>query len=286
MIDLGDGHPIVLVPGIQGRWEWMLPAVQALAARARVVSYTLCGDWGSGCRLIEEQRFENYMAQLDSVFEQAGLREAALCGVSYGGLIAVHYAARHPERVNALVLASAPGPTWHPDQRVMKYVRAPRLLAPLFVVRSPLVVAREVAAALPGRRDRWAWQRRHFFRVLRAPMSPVRMAQRVRFALDVDFTGDCGKVTAPTLVVTGEEELDEIVPIETTRDYLACIRGAKHVTFEGTGHIGLVTQPARFAEIVCGFLDEARQTGSGIRDQGSAVPPRPPIPDPDRALQS
>jgi pimeloyl-ACP methyl ester carboxylesterase len=259
VIDLGKGSPIVLIPGIQGRWEWMLPAVRALAARARVVSYTLCGDRGSGCRLNEERRFENYMAQLDSVFEEAGLREAALCGVSYGGLIAVHYAARHPERVTALVLASAPGPRWRPDQRVMKYLRAPRLLAPLFVVRSPRVVAREVAAALPGRRDRWAWQRRHVLRVLRAPFSPVRMAQRVRFALDVDFTGDCGRVTAPTLVVTGEEALDEIVPIETTRDYLACIRGAKHVTFEGTGHIGLVTQPARFAQIVCEFVEQTQR---------------------------
>ena len=93
--------------------------------------------------------------------------------------------------------------------------------------------------------------------ILRAPFSPVRMAQRVRFALDVDFTKDCGRISSPTLVVTGEEELDQIVPIGTTRDYLDCIPGAKHVTFEGTGHIGLVTQPARFAEIVCGFVEES-----------------------------
>ncbi len=256
MVDLGNGHPIVLIPGIQGRWEWMLPAVEALAARARVVSYTLCGDKGSGCRLDEERGFENYMSQLDSVLDAAGLRQTALCGVSYGGLIALHYAARHPERVSALVLASALGPRWRPEPRMMRYVRAPRLLAPLFAVRSPRAVAREVATALPGRRDRWAWRRRHFVRILRAPFSPTRMAQRVRFALAVDFTKDCGRISAPTLVVTGEESLDQIVPIETTRDYLDCIPGATHVTFEGTGHLGLVTQPERFAEIVCGFVEE------------------------------
>jgi 3-oxoadipate enol-lactonase len=265
VIDIGQGTPIVLIPGIQGRWEWMLPTVEALAARARVVSYTLCGDQGSGCRLEAERGFENYMSQLDSVLEATGLRQVALCGVSYGGLIAVHYAARHPERVSALVLASAPGPRWRPDERAMKYVRAPRLLAPLFVLRSPTAVAREVASALPGRRDRWAWRRRHYTYVLRAPASPVRMAQRIGFALDVDFSKDCGRVTAPTLVITGEKELDQIVPIETTRDYLACIRGSRHVVFTGTGHIGLVTQPARFADIVCDFVEE----GSGLRAQGS-----------------
>jgi pimeloyl-ACP methyl ester carboxylesterase len=269
MIDLGHGNPIVLIPGIQGRWEWMLPAVEALAARARVVSYTLCGDRGSDCRLDEQRGFENYMSQLDSVLERTGLRQAALCGVSYGGLIAVHYAAQHPERVTALVLASAPGPRWRPDQRLMKYVRAPRLLAPLFIVRSPTAVAREVAKALPRRRDRWAWRRRHFTYVLRSPASPVRMAQRIRFALDVDFTNDCGKVVAPTLVITGEEELDQIVSIGTTRDYLDCIAGAKHVTFAGTGHIGLVTQPARFAEIVCDFAESAEQAASSVRGGGA-----------------
>lgn len=261
MVDLGKGPPIVLIPGIQGRWEWMAPAVEALAARARAISYTLCGDRGSECRLDGRRGFENYTSQLDSVLERAGLREAALCGVSYGGLIAVHYAAQHPERVSALVLASAPGPRWRPDERVMKYVRAPRLLAPLFILRSPTAVAREVAKALPGRRDRWAWRRRHFTYVLRAPASTVRMAQRIRFALDVDFAKDCGKVAAPTLVITGEEELDQIVPIETTRDYLDCIPGAKHVLFSGTGHIGLVTQPERFAGIVCDFVEQTQVTG-------------------------
>jgi pimeloyl-ACP methyl ester carboxylesterase len=114
-----------------------------------------------------------------------------------------------------------------------------------------------VAQALPRRRDRWAFKRRHLVHILRAPFSPARMAQRVRFALDVDIGSDCAKVTAPTLVITGEEELDRIVPVGTTRDYLRCIRGARHVTFTDTGHIGLVTRPEQFAEIVCGFVEQA-----------------------------
>src|SRR5512138_1106003 len=102
MIDIGRGNPIVLIPGIQGRWEWMLPAIEALGARARTISYPLCGEWGSGCRLNEARGFENYLLQLDAVLERAGLQQAALCGVSYGGLVAVHYAAQRPERVSAL----------------------------------------------------------------------------------------------------------------------------------------------------------------------------------------
>ena len=37
----GRGSPIVLIPGLQGRWEWMMPAVDALSARHRTFSFSL-----------------------------------------------------------------------------------------------------------------------------------------------------------------------------------------------------------------------------------------------------
>ena len=56
-------------------------------------AYTLCGDTGSGMRFDPALAFDNYIRQLDDVFEQTGLERAALCGVSYGGFIALRYAA-------------------------------------------------------------------------------------------------------------------------------------------------------------------------------------------------
>ena len=47
VIDRGSGPALVLVPGLQGRCEWMLPAVNALSRDFRVVTFTLAGDWGS-----------------------------------------------------------------------------------------------------------------------------------------------------------------------------------------------------------------------------------------------
>ncbi|PYR01316.1 MAG: alpha/beta hydrolase, partial [Acidobacteria bacterium] len=32
IIEYGGGDPLVLIPGIQGRWEYMRPAIEALAA--------------------------------------------------------------------------------------------------------------------------------------------------------------------------------------------------------------------------------------------------------------
>ena len=38
IIDRGGGTPIVVIPGVQGRWEWMTPAIDAMAHRCRVIA--------------------------------------------------------------------------------------------------------------------------------------------------------------------------------------------------------------------------------------------------------
>jgi pimeloyl-ACP methyl ester carboxylesterase len=60
-------------------------------------------------------------------------------------------------------------------------------------------------------------------------------------------------VTVPTLVVTGERELDQVVPCDETMSYLKLIRGSSFQLFERTGHLGTVLAPERFAAIVSRF---------------------------------
>src|SRR6476660_7577852 len=132
LFDSGSGTPLVVVPGIQGRWEWMRPGIDALAASCRVVTFSLCDEPCSEARFDEPTGFACYVDQIREALDQVKLERAAICGVSYGGLIAAAFAARYPSRVSALVLASALPPSWTPNRRVLAYMRTPRLLAPLF----------------------------------------------------------------------------------------------------------------------------------------------------------
>ena len=75
-------------------------------------------------------------------------------------------------------------------------------------------------------------------------MIPSLMAARVTLQQSLDFAPDCARVTAPTLVVTGEDGLDRVVPADVTRRYATLIPGARYVKIERTGHIGLLTRPA------------------------------------------
>lgn len=233
----------------------MKPALHELQKHCRTVSYSLSGDIGSGSKFDSELGFDNYMHQLDDVFARTGLERAALCGVSYGGFIALRYAARRPERVTSLIFASSPAPGWTPTDRQRKYVSHPWRSSPAFVVNAPVRLWPEIRAAFDTWSDRIRFSARHGARVLAAPVLPPVMAARVTLQQSIDFAPDCAQVKAPTLIVTGEDHLDKIVPTEITRRYAELIPGSQYARLERTGHIGLLTHPRRFAEIVSGFID-------------------------------
>ena len=253
MFDQGEGPPVVVIPGLQGRWEWARPALAQLSRRCRTISYSLCGDLGSRMRLRPELGFDNYVQQLDRVLDRARLERVVICGVSFGGLVALRYAAARSARTAALILASTPGPGWKPTAQQAGWVARPWLSAPVFVATSPTRVWPEVSASFPRLPARLAFLARQGVRCLTAPMVPSLMAARVNSVASLDVDAACRSITAPTLVITGEESLDRIVPVGSTRRYVTGIRGAGYAMLPRTGHMGLLTQPAAFATLVSEF---------------------------------
>jgi 3-oxoadipate enol-lactonase len=255
MVEIGHGPPLVLVPGIQARWEWLRPGIEALAADFRVLTFTLAGDPASSRPFDPDVGFDNFTAQVDEALDEAGAEAAILCGVSYGGLIALRYAGLRPARVRALVLVSPLAPGWHPDRRVQFYSRAPLLLSPLFCAGACRRAFAELRATLPRWSDRVRFAADQIRRIGGAPMSPSRMAHRIGLLQGVDFTGPARRVTCPVLVVSGDERLDAVVPVEHTRTYAQVLPHAEFTQLENTGHLGLVTRPHLFAERVRAFLE-------------------------------
>ena len=259
IIDTGTGTPIVLIPGVQGRWEWMRPTVDALAKHHRVITFSLCDERTSPFPCDPEKAFENYIEQVDLALDRAHLDRAVIAGVSYGGLIATEFAARRPQRVAGLVLASALHKSWTPNPRQEQFLRAPRLMSPLFVATAPGRMNAEVAAALPRIADRWRFKASQGARVALAMASPSKMARRVVWAAGHHYA-DPHSVTAPALVVTGEPGLDRIVPVDVTRRYLDDLDSAQHVVLKHTGHLGTVTRPNEFADVLGRFVDAVRRS--------------------------
>lgn len=267
VIDVGNGTPIVLIPGVQGRWEWMRPALEALADDYRVITFSLADEPSCGGRFDETRGFDCYVEQVGDAMDAVGVRKAAICGVSYAGLIASAFAARHPDRVSALVLVSAIPPSWAPDARVRFYLRSPRLMTPLFMLAS-LRMFREIAAAVPGFASAARVALGHAATALWHPFSPVRMARRVRLLSSVSLREGLARLRVPTLVVTGEPALDRVVPVSRTHEYLQMWPHARQSVIAHTGHIGLVTRPKEFARVVGTFVDSVGPAEAGLHGQG------------------
>lgn len=246
--------PLVLIPGIQGRCEYLRPAVEALARSFCVLTFPLCGERASGVGFDPRLGLDNYVAQVVAILDAQRIDRAAICGVSFGGLAAVRVAARHPERTAALILASTPGPAWRLRRRHQIYARMPWLFGLLFLAESPFRLRRELVAAFPRRGDRYRFGIQQLRTLFTAPLSLSRMAERARLVSTIDLVDDCRRVRAPTLVLTGEPHLDRIVPVDSSSEYARLITGARIGVVERTGHLGSITRPRDFARLIEEFV--------------------------------
>ena len=244
----GDGPALVLVPGIQGRWEYARPTVEALAKYFRVVTFSL-GAAGS---------FDGEVERILSALDERQIERAVVCGISYGGLVTTRFAAIHPARTTTLVLASVPGPNWRPRPHHRFYAQWPWLLAPLFFAETPFRLSPEVAAALPRRADRVKFARWQLATIVAAPVSLSQMAARARLLPVPGLADDCQRVIAPTLVVTG------VVPVESTASYVTLIHHARRFVLERSGHQGTITRPSVFAAAVNEFVRNVPAVASGF----------------------
>jgi pimeloyl-ACP methyl ester carboxylesterase len=267
IVDVGNGPPIVIIPGVQGRWEWMKPGIDALANRCRVVTFSLADEPSCEGHFDPSHGFDSYVDQVTRAMDQAGLSTAVIAGVSYGGLVAAAFAARHPQRAAGLVLVSAIPPQWTPNARVRLYLKAPRLLFPLFMLGS-LRMYREIATASPGVIRSMAVATRQGFTVLTHMFSPGRVAGRVHALAAVQLDREVSALHMPTLVVTGEPGLDVVVPVHLTDEYTHMWPHAERVTIEHTGHLGLVTRPETFADAVAQFIDRIFRLKAEATDRG------------------
>jgi pimeloyl-ACP methyl ester carboxylesterase len=251
--------PLVLVPGIQGRWEWMRPAVQALERTHDVRTFSLndvtpLGASGDGLNRF----FDRWHRRIDHLVEH--VQPFPLIGVSFGGLIALTYAAARPDRVSHLVLVSTPSPRFRLDRTQTAYLQRPTLSLPLFGLRAAGRLAPEVRAGLPTWVARSRFAASYLATSLLRPASPRLMAAWAREWMGTDLSGVCGSVRTPTLVLTGEPELDRVVPVSSSLEYLELVPGAVHETLKSTGHLGFLMKPDAFAGIVSNFLSTPLRT--------------------------
>lgn len=91
-----DGPVLVMLPGTLGTASIFADAIEALGAQVRIVSVTY--------PMIDDiERLADSLARL---LDTLGITRASVVGSSLGGFLAQHFAGRHPQRVDRLILGN------------------------------------------------------------------------------------------------------------------------------------------------------------------------------------
>jgi pimeloyl-ACP methyl ester carboxylesterase len=264
-----DGPVLVCHPGGPGFSAQYFGDLAGLWERFTLVLLNPRGTGGSS-RPADPKAYliDDYVSDLEELRVHLGLEKMLLLGHSHGGMVAQAYAARHPDRVEKLVLASTlarfaeeqkeamnelmerrSGQPWYAD--AMAALQAEQEgnfstdeeMADLVFRELPLYFA-HFGAAEAGYLDTLKGEKLNG--------DALRLFNNEIFET-FDLRGELGKITAPTLVITGDD--DFICGPVCADEIAAGIKGSRKVIVGDSGHMIFIEQPEAFESEVADFLE-------------------------------
>lgn len=261
----GAGTPAILLSGGPGfEVDYMIPVADFLPASYQRVFFEQRGTGRSTLKLTSEtMTLRNVVEDLEGLRLHLKQERLFLIGHSWGGMLAMAYAAAHPERVDRMILIGPGGPTlefteWFSDNIRMR-LRPEDVEAERYWEEAPKRGVDEDKAAIEGIR---AITPGYFFDrakglAFAAGLKDGDVHVRVNLLLfgdmrkQYDSRPGLAKLTRPVLIVQGHQD-----PIgdKTAEDIHAAIKTSTLVYINQCGHFPWLEQPADFTKAVSEFL--------------------------------
>ncbi len=242
----GSGTPIVCLHGVTAHaWVWSAVA-ERLTAVGRVVALDFRGFGDSQWSAEEAYGTDDLVSDLGALVSSLGSGPVDLVGASWGGLVAIAFAAANPGRVRRVALVDvAPSSNQAEDDvppmaydfaghaRVVEDDRAANPHAPDEMVH---VIAAH--GTRPGEGGRLLRRRDPFF------------LRRWPFRAD-DRWSELGSLEMPVLVVRAA---DSFIPADVAERMAKEAKNATLVAIPDSGHVVPVENPSALADALVAFL--------------------------------
>lgn len=205
--------------------------------------------------------YESHLSDLKSLFDELGVEEAYLMGVSFSTLLARDFVLENPDRVKGLIQC-APAISAYGSERRQHIVKAwlaaleaggPKGLFDAFYpfVFGDLTIARGGSATYLALRDRFLAVNSHaqllanFEGALHADEDPEKLRQ----------------LKCPVLLFTGDNDFN--VCRSGLEDQAALIPDARVEIIDRCGHVPYLEVPSAFEEVIRGFIEELEAKEAG-----------------------
>ncbi len=251
-LEAGDGPPVVLVhgsgPGVTAFANWRL-TLPGLAPHLRALAPDMVGFGFTERPAGVRYDMDTWTAHLLGFLDALGLERTSLVGNSFGGGLALRFAARYPERVDRLVLMGSVGvpfvitPGLDAVWGYEPSVEAMRGLLDVFafdrsLVTDELARVRYAASVEPGVQEAFA------------AMFP---APRQRWVDEMVTPDDeIARIAHRTLVVHGRD--DRVIPLENATHLLRTLQDVQLHVFGRCGHWTQIEHADAFNGLLVDFL--------------------------------
>jgi non-heme chloroperoxidase len=256
-VEQGDpsGIPVLLLHGATDSWHSFEGVLPHLPPSIRAFALSQRGH-GDADRPAEGYRPEDFAADVAAFVDTLELGPAVIAGHCMGSSVAQRFAIDHPGRTLGLVLAGSfatmrgnPAVVELWDSAVSQLTDP---IDPGFALEfQQSTIARPVPPALLDT-------------VVRESLKvPARVWRAVIEALlEADFSGELGRIEAPTLIVWGDQ--DAICSRDDQVALATAIAGSQLVVYTGVGHALHWEEPGHFAADLVAFTETFVSRGQGI----------------------
>jgi 3-oxoadipate enol-lactonase len=244
-----DGPTVVLLHGMlmdNAMWKHQVPALSKVA---RVIALEGPGHGKSAPGL--PATLETQADAVADALEALGITRAVICGLSWGGMIAMRVAIRHPQRTAGLVLCGTAGNAWNVLERTrtLAYARIlervplqPWMVKHLFVPR--------MYGAATRKREPHMYREVHA-RIVQMDQPALREVTR-SIANRSNALGDLTRYKGPALIVCGER--DRVTPIWQSALLARALPQAKFVRLPKMGQFAPYEAPEVVNEELAPFV--------------------------------
>jgi len=257
----GPATPLIVAnggPGFDHSYLHCSAAWDELAKRRPVVFYDQRGNGRSGalkkgqtCTLADQ------IADLEALRTHLGYDRIELLGHSWGGYLAMAYAAAHPQRINHLIICDSAAPKWEDTAFLFKYIFPEKTAE-----QDKTAFAQEMGddAALNSYMRIYlsmlfySEEKRDAFL---ANAASYKYTKEINALLNTDLrrfdlNPELAKFRFPALVITGRYDIN-VAPSTAYKIHQA-IPGSRFAVFERSGHLPFYEEPEKFVTLLEEFL--------------------------------
>ena len=252
--------------------NYFVPELDRLAGSFRLIYYDQRGRGRSAAGVQPtDVTIRSEMDDLEAIRRHFRLESAAVLGHSWGGVLAMEYATRHPDRVSHLILMGTAAAS-HDDLLLLR--EHFRRIRPATDVERMTELSSS-SLFQEGDLDVEAeYNRIHFGLTVRQPELLERLVGRLRtnftkesvllaraiehrlydetwLKADYDLFPKLRQLTVPTLVIHGDEDF---IPVEVATHVAQAVPGAVLSILHGRGHFAYLEQPEQVEKQITAFL--------------------------------